>query len=69
MLSKSAQHSREQLQALARQRLIGKEVLDDDRPETRQLAGVCSPLPQILRTGFDHIAELLEHVDEGILFE
>ena len=38
-------------------------------PETRQLAGVCSPLPQILRTGFDHIAELLEHVDEGILFE
>jgi len=69
MLSKSAQRSREQRQALARQRLIGEEVLDDDRLKTRQLAGVCSPLPQILRTGFDHIAELLEHVDEHIFFE
>ena len=28
-----------------------------------------SPLSRILRTGFNHVAELLEHVDERILFE
>jgi hypothetical protein len=32
----------------------------------RTLVGVRSPPARILCTGFDHVAELLEHVDEHV---
>jgi hypothetical protein len=87
-----AKSASEERQALARQRLVGEEVLDHRSGEPRQgvLAGahdagtvdarehallaqpldrVGRPLARVLGAGVDHVADLLEEVDEHILFE